>query len=220
MLALCHGSTSTAARAGGVASRGRLISAIAEAGGVITEAEFCFSLPGAIAPAGQWDPANLLRGRSKAEVYQWRESELTHGRVGMMASAGFLAQAVFHPLGANLPVLEQLQHLPDGLLFCIPTVVGFCETARSQRWTGNEVIRNVLPASEEGDFLGATADADIGWYPGDIGFDPLGLRPADPQEFRLMQEKELAHGRLAMLAAAGFLAQEATTGATWSSWFG
>ena len=69
MLALCHGSTSTAARAGGVASRGRLVSAIAEAGGGVAEAEFCFGLPGTIAPAGQWDPANLLRGRSKAEVY-------------------------------------------------------------------------------------------------------------------------------------------------------
>ena len=30
-----------------------------------------------------------------------------------------------------------------------------------------------------------------------------------------MQEKELSHGRLAMIAAAGFLAQEAVTGKTW-----
>jgi hypothetical protein len=34
-----------------------------------------------------------------------------------------------------------------------------------------------------------------------------------------MQEKELAHCRLAMLAAAGFVAQEAVTGVTWSVWF-
>ena len=51
--------------------------------------------------------------------------------------------------------------------------------------------------------------------PGEIGFDPLGLKPEDPAELRIMQEKELSHGRLAMLAAAGFLAQEAVTGATW-----
>ena len=30
-----------------------------------------------------------------------------------------------------------------------------------------------------------------------------------------MQEKELSHGRLGMLAAAGFMAQEAVTGQTW-----
>ena len=34
---------------------------------------------------------------------------------------------------------------------------------------------------------------------------------------RLMQEKELAHARLGMIAAAGFLAQEAVTKQTWSS---
>eukprot|EP00956_Cyclotella_meneghiniana_P017231 scaffold27860_cov27-Cyclotella_meneghiniana.AAC.2 len=50
------------------------------------------------------------------------------------------------------------------------------------------------------------------YYPGDIGFDPLGLKPEDPAEFDLMVTKELQNGRLAMLAAAGFLAQEAVDG--------
>merc|ERR1719164_443071 len=54
-----------------------------------------------------------------------------------------------------------------------------------------------------------------GYTPGDLGFDPLGLKPEDPAEFRTMQEKELSHGRLGMIAAAGFLAQEAVTGKTW-----
>ena len=49
-------------------------------------------------------------------------------------------------------------------------------------------------------------------YPGDIGFDPLGLKPTDPEEFETMVTKELQNGRLAMLAAAGFLAQEAVDG--------
>jgi hypothetical protein len=50
------------------------------------------------------------------------------------------------------------------------------------------------------------------YYPGDIGFDPLGLKPEDPEELNLMITKELQNGRLAMLAAAGFLAQEAVDG--------
>merc|ERR1711990_381850 len=53
------------------------------------------------------------------------------------------------------------------------------------------------------------------YYPGDLAFDPLGLAPEDPAEFRIMQEKELSHGRLGMLAAAGFMAQEAVSGKTW-----
>ena len=46
------------------------------------------------------------------------------------------------------------------------------------------------------------------YYPGDVGFDPLGLKPTDPEAFAEMQTKELQNGSLAMLAAAGFLAQE------------
>ena len=56
--------------------------------------------------------------------------------------------------------------------------------------------------------------------PGDIGFDPLGLKPEDPAAFFEMQEKEINNGRLAMIAAAGFLAQEAVTGQTWGTYWG
>jgi hypothetical protein len=47
---------------------------------------------------------------------------------------------------------------------------------------------------------------------GDLGFDPLGLKPTDPAELREMQAKELNTGRLAMIAAAGMIAQELATG--------
>jgi hypothetical protein len=46
------------------------------------------------------------------------------------------------------------------------------------------------------------------YIPGDLGFDPLGIKPKDPESFKIMQTKELQNGRLGMLAAAGFLAQE------------
>jgi hypothetical protein len=59
-----------------------------------------------------------------------------------------------------------------------------------------------------------------GYVPGDLGFDPLGLAPEDSDEFRAMQEKELSNGRLGMIAAAGFLAQEAVTGSTWGTYWG
>merc|ERR1712216_1039472 len=49
------------------------------------------------------------------------------------------------------------------------------------------------------------------YYPGDIGFDPLGLKPSDPAEFATMQTKELQNGRLAMIAAMGMIVQEQIT---------
>ena len=59
-----------------------------------------------------------------------------------------------------------------------------------------------------------------GYTPGDLSFDPLNLAPEDPAEFALMQEKELVHARLGMIAAAGFLAQEAVSKATWGTYWG
>ena len=34
---------------------------------------------------------------------------------------------------------------------------------------------------------------------GDLGFDPLGLKPTDPAELLAMQNKELNNGRLAII---------------------
>merc|ERR1712106_1021607 len=48
---------------------------------------------------------------------------------------------------------------------------------------------------------------------GDLGFDPMGLKPTDPKEFAEMQTKELNNGRLAMIAIAGMVVQEGVTGA-------
>ena len=43
---------------------------------------------------------------------------------------------------------------------------------------------------------------------GNLGFDPLGLRPADEGKWVQMQNRELSNGRLAMIAIAGMVAEE------------
>ncbi len=51
------------------------------------------------------------------------------------------------------------------------------------------------------------------YYLGDtISFDPLGLDPKTLEELKFMLTKELQNGQLAMIAAAGFLVQEAVDG--------
>merc|ERR1719224_252491 len=47
--------------------------------------------------------------------------------------------------------------------------------------------------------------------PGDIGFDPLSLRPESAEDFKVMQTKELQNGRLGMLAVTGIVGQEIAT---------
>merc|ERR1719460_1028319 len=60
--------------------------------------EFAYGLPGAIAPAGEFDPLGFSDKADALEMNRLREAELTHGRVGMLASAGFLVQEFWHPL--------------------------------------------------------------------------------------------------------------------------
>merc|ERR1719163_758698 len=142
-----------------------------------------------------------------------REAELTHGRVGMLASAGFLVQENFHPLFSadGGPAIEQIPKLPPALWFAMTLGIGIAETLRIQKgWA------NPYELDKDGKLSNIQA-LKPDYYPGDLAFDPLGLAPEDPAEFRKMQERELSHGRLAMLAAAGFMAQEAVSGKTWGA---
>lgn len=67
------------------------------------------SLPGISAPFPQlFDPANLLGNAAGTanginEVKRWRESEITHGRVAMLATLGFITQEQI--LGSSAPRL-------------------------------------------------------------------------------------------------------------------
>jgi hypothetical protein len=177
---------------------------------------FAYGLPGNfnIIGGGEalFDPYNFLEGKSKLEVYRYRECELTHGRVAMLASVGFIVQEKFHPLfnGVGGPAIDQIPQLPFALWFSMGLGITFCEFYRIQiafRQLNLEKLK---------------ADTAIrpGYIPGQIGFDPLGLAPTDPAEFREMQEKELAHARIAMIAAAIFLLQEGITKETWGTQWG
>merc|ERR1712151_72867 len=177
-----------------------------------TVPEFAYGLPGGDNVLGKWDPAGFLENKDKLEVYRLREAELTHGRVSMLASLGFLVQEKFHPLfsGDGGPAIEQIPQLPIWLWGVMLAGIGYAEQVRiAKGW------QKLDPETST-----ASQALREGYYPGDLGFDPLNLKPSDPAELRLMQEKELSHCRLAMIAAAGFLAQEAVTGQTWGAAWG
>ena len=176
------------------------------------KAEFAYGLPGAANVLGEFDPAGFLEGKDKDTVYKYREAEITHGRVAMLASLGFVVQEKFHPLFGMAskqmgPAIEQIPQLPIWVWGAMLAFIGSAEQTRIARgW------QQLNPETQT-----ASQTLRDGYMPGELGFDPLNLAPEDPAEFREMQEKELSHGRLGMLAAAGFLAQEAVTGQTWAA---
>merc|ERR1711971_290401 len=47
-------------------------------------------LPGALPPAGFFDPLGLAEKATDATLARYREAEVTHGRVAMLATVGFL----------------------------------------------------------------------------------------------------------------------------------
>ena len=168
---------------------------------------FCYGLPGAIPPAREFDPVGLSRGRDRLEVYRLREAEIAHGRVGMLASLGFIVQERWHPLFPSAPprALDQMPSLPVQAWVALTVAIGVAEATRIQRGWANpyEDMANIQRLKPE-------------YVPGDLGFDPLRLYPASESGRRYMQTYELSHGRLAMLAAAGFIAQEWATGEPWA----
>merc|ERR1712070_649500 len=173
--------------------------------------KFCWGLPGALSPMGNFDPAGLASDLDLTEMKRYREAEVTHGRVAMLAVLGFLVAESFHPLfGGEITgpairhldaVREQVPNFFESIVFAI----ALAETSRAlYGWTPPRQLESNIGMG--GNYLRDD------YYPGDISFDPLGLKPEGAEEFAEMQTKELQNGRLAMLAAMGFIAQELVNG--------
>jgi len=161
-------------------------------------------LAGVSAPMNFFDPLGFISTSpiSGGKVLFYREVELKHGRVAMLASLGFLVGEQFHPLfGGDIDVPSYLAFQQTPLETFWPAVVAAI------------AIPEVLSVFTFQDpSKGETWAMKTDHVPGDLGFDPLGLKPKDPKEFTKMQTKELNNGRLAMIAAAGMIAQEYVTG--------
>jgi hypothetical protein len=49
-------------------------------------------LPGILSPVGFFDPLGFAEKADEATMKRYREAELTHGRVAMLATVGFLVE--------------------------------------------------------------------------------------------------------------------------------
>ena len=171
-------------------------------GWVPDESKPCFGLPGASAPLGYFDPLGFCKGRNLEGVKRFREAEVMHGRVAMVATVGYLigestptityGMNVHHTIANN-----QIPEVPGTVLFPFFLAINIAEALRaSTGWV------------EPG--LGPVFTLRDSYYPGDLGLKLF--KPTDADKFATMQTKELNNGRLAMLAAAGMCVQEQVNG--------
>jgi len=164
----------------------------------------CYGLPGATAPLGFFDPLGFTKDMDLDGVKRFREAEVLHGRVAMMAAVGYLigestptityGMNVHHTIANN-----QIPEVPAYVLLPFFLAINFTEA-----WRAN--VGWVEPGPD------TLFKLRENYYPGDIKFDPMGLKPTNPSDFANMQTKELNNGRLAMLAAAGMCVQELVNG--------
>ena len=68
--------------------------------------------------------------------------------------------------------------------------------------------RSITTAYGEPDPITGEGDLKEDYIPGNLGFDPLGMKPKNPTVLKSMETKELNNGRLAMIGIAGMLVQE------------
>merc|ERR1719169_221536 len=133
-------------------------------------------LPGVLPPLGFFDPMGFCSADdiTEGKIKFYREVELKHGRVGMLAALGFLVGENFHPLfGGDIDV---------------PSYLAFQETPLQTFWPA--VVLAIAIPEVFSVFSFESPSVDGFWtikkthQPGDLGFDPLGLKPTNDKEFK------------------------------------
>merc|ERR1711966_68102 len=91
---------------------------------------FAKTLPGVTDPLGFFDPLGFCSEASEGKVRFYREVEVKHCRVAMLASLGFLVGENFHPLwGGNVDV---------------PSYIAFQETPLQSFWPAVVLVIAIL----------------------------------------------------------------------------
>ena len=162
-------------------------------------------MPGALPPVGFFDPLGLSEGKTPEELKKFREAELKHGRLAMLASLGFITAENFHPLFNSAiegPAIYHFQAADDIIpYFWVAVLFGVGLVEGQNILVGWETPAGSTISTLKEDYVN-----------GDLDFDPLGLKPDTEEEFDIMRTKELQNGRLAMLGIAGMVAQELVDG--------
>lgn len=150
-------------------------------------------------PRTGFDPLNLAESKSRLDFY--REAEIRHCRLAMLAAANWpLAELLNKPI-ANVLNLPAITDVTGGRA---PSVLnGGLGQVSAVFWL---LVVGIAVFAEVGEINPLAPEQKIA---GDLGFDPLGLwGKMDARGRREMQDKELANGRLAMVAITAFVAEE------------
>jgi len=156
-------------------------------------------MAGVTAPTGFFDPLGISTKVPEGQLLFFREAELKHGRVCMLAFLGLIVgerHDFFPIMNTGIPADLSAYSLAGPYIQ---------ETGAAQFWPA--AIAALFFEEWRHEYYRKENDS----APGDYGWDPLGMKPKDAKGLKELQTKELNNGRLAMLATAGIIAQEQLT---------
>eukprot|EP01038_Epipyxis_sp_PR26KG_P009123 gene9123-12306_t len=178
------------------------------------------ALDGSMAGDVGFDPIGF--SKTKESLYYYREAEIKHSRLAMLAAAGWPLSELWHKEIASTLGLDSILASDDKA----PSILN---GGMLNEWIiGTGVISLLLGAALEFQTMKATGKA--GYVPGNLNFDPLNLHSFRAsfgldkimenltREQKLdsakkdMELSEIKHGRLAMIAITGYVAQEFISG--------
>jgi len=154
-------------------------------------------LDGSMAGDVGFDPLGFAK--SDLDLMNYREAEIKHARLAMLAAAGWPLSELYDKKIATLlsmpPLLDANDRVPSllngGLSKVSPAYWAFC-----------------LLLAGGVELYGMSRKSNPEYFPGNLGVDPLGLYPKNTVDQKEMQLKEIKNGRLAMIAVFGFALQE------------
>mmetsp|Transcript_40140 Transcript_40140/g.96952 ORF Transcript_40140/g.96952 Transcript_40140/m.96952 type:complete len:231 (+) Transcript_40140:453-1145(+) len=159
------------------------------------------ALDGTYAGDVGFDPLGFAKNKEDLRLY--REAEVKHARLAMLAALGWPISELFdrtiaQNLGWNV-VVDATDRAPSVLN-------GGLDKISPVYWAG------IITAAAAIDLIQSNKSAKNPQYtPGDLNFDPLRLYPADKEGQERLQLAEIKNGRLAMLAITAFAIQEGVT---------
>lgn len=137
---------------------------------------------------------------SRFDMMWLREAEVKHARVSMLAFLGFVFTDFYHLPGFDYSTVDAHDAaVESGAMAQILLWVGLLEVL-----SGISIYQMLRGSGRE---------------PGDFGLDPIGFG-TDPEKLKSLQSKEIANGRLAMLAFSGIVTQAVLTGNSFPYMFG
>jgi hypothetical protein len=157
------------------------------------------ALTGALAGDVGFDPIGFAK--SEDDLMNYREAEVKHARLAMLAAAGWPISEVFDKKIASALNMSPLLDANDR----VPSVLnGGLGKVSPLYWIA------VIGLAGAIDVLGTmkSKDGSKDYFPGNFDFDPLGVYPKDDEGKLWMQTAEIKNGRLAMIAVFGFAIQE------------